>query len=688
MKINIIVPFKDAAAKTKIWAFSEKRINFSCEIEAAARCTISFAAVELKKHLDETLSNADIRFVENKETNVFSVELAVKDYRTRKDSYSLIPIQNGIRIEGVGRTGVLYGIYEFLKMQGWKWLAPGPMGTYAPVMRDDLILPDSALHFSTPSYLGRGFSLDGQLNESEELALWMARNRLNIYAARPNTCALMHKLGFTLRQGGHIFESMLDPDYVLSDGRSLWEAHQDWFGTPESGIKTKATAQETQFCVSQPDCLDFLSERLLDKIMHEWHDADEINVWGFDTWGSICTCEKCKSLGNGADQNFYMLSHFRDYMNRAYEEGRLDRKIRMILCAYEGTSTLCPPVHPIPQNVIDAGDYCLFATIVRCYAHFFDDSECSYNREYCEEYRRWNALKNRIPMMVLEYYNVSKFEDLPLLFSKSMPHDFRFYTSCGGAGYNYMHIPMVNWGVRALTQMLYAELSWDPYVDTEALTDSYFVTRYGFYADRMRKIYAKIEDASRYISSWRAWKFRSLLTAFHNWNGRIPDKPLQVDDHFGSPEQFEQIGEKTEATLLFALAELNEIVREEKHNVQHIQSSTATAVNPAQLRQSQQNAQLIFNLTEDLRGLIYGVDTLQVMLYTGKYYNALYAKDFVRAGNMWAEIERVEARLESYYMPATYSADYLALISKDGLARAQMKEVLARCRKFRVEQGL
>lgn len=688
LKLNIIVPYPNAARMTGIWAFEEKRIDFNREFDRAARCTISFAAVELKEHLKKTLKDCEIAYTEQPEENVFSVFLSVADPCCRSDDYSLIPVANGLRIEGISRSGVLYGTYELLKMQGWKWYAPGAMGTYAPELRSELILPEETLSFTSPSYLGRGFSLDGHLNESVELGLWMARNRLNIYACRPHTSALMHKLGFSLREGGHIFEQMLDPDSFMDDGRTLWEAHPEWFGTPADGNKTKEKAQWTQFCVSQPECLDFLAQRLLDTLMHEWHGADEVNVWGFDTWGSICTCDACKKLGNGADQNFVMLSHFRSYLDRAYEEGKLDRKVRMVLCAYEGTCTLCPPENPIPQNVIDAGDYCLYATIVRCYAHKFDDDTCSYNREYCEEYRKWNSLDKKIPMMVLEYYNVSKFEDLPLLFTRTMPSDFRFYTGLGAAGYNYMHIPMINWGVRTLTQVLYAELSWNPDIDAAQIIADYFRIRYGQYAQQMKSVYEKIEDASSYITSWRAWKFQSLLTAFHNWDGKAPDKPLAVDDHFATPEQFERMGGETEANLSAALKELKAIVREEKHNADHIPDGITTAVNPAELRKQQENAQLIFNLTEDMRNLSYGLDTLRLMYATGRYYNALYQRNTSLANAIWQQVQQAEEKLESYYMPATYTSDYLALISKDGLARAQMKEVIARCRKYRIEQGM
>ena len=188
--------------------------------------------------------------------------------------------------------------------------------------------------------------------------------------------------------------------------------------------------------------------------MGPWHEADEIDVWGLDTWGSVCTCERCRALGNGTDQMLHMASHFRSFLDRARAAGRLDHDVKMALIAYEGTSTLAPPERPIPQNLLDAGDYLIYAPIVRCYAHGFDDPGCSYNRAYASALSGWNQIRPHLPVMVLEYYNVSKFEDLPLLFTHSMAHDFQVYRRTGAAGFVYMHVPLVNWGMRALTQVL------------------------------------------------------------------------------------------------------------------------------------------------------------------------------------------------------------------------------------------
>jgi len=153
--------------------------------------------------------------------------------------------------------------------------------------------------------VGRGFDFEGVSKESEALLLWMARNCLNVCGYRLNTVALAQKLGMTLKVGGHIFESILDPDRRLEDGLTLWESHSEWYGLPADGKREKSKALETQFCVYRRDLRNGLAAELIRLLMGDWYEADRIDIWGFETWGSCCTCADCVGLGNGSDQNLF-----------------------------------------------------------------------------------------------------------------------------------------------------------------------------------------------------------------------------------------------------------------------------------------------------------------------------------------------------------------------------------------------
>lgn len=678
MKISIITQFENAEKFYGIWAFDENKINFFKEHEKATRCTVCYAVVELKSHLENCLKNAMVRVASDFEDDSFNIVLTANDFTVRGENYRIIPKENGLKIEGDGRVGVLYGVYEFLKLQGYRWFEPGDVGTIVPSI-ETLTVPTQALSFKSTSPIGRGFSIDGKLNENEELFSWMVKNRLNVYFNFPNSAKMLHKFGFILRDGGHIFTDIIATDRVLPSGKTVWEEHPEWYGVPANGKKNKELAQFTQFCVTNTELLDFLSEELIDRIMTVWSEADEINVWGFDTWGDVCCCEKCKALGNSTDQMLYMASYFRDKINKARREGKIDRDIKIVLCSYEGSSSLFAPQNPVPENLIEAGDHILFSPIARCYEHEIKNDGCIYNSEYNDALQSWAKLDRCIPLDVLEYYNVSKFEDLPLLFISTMQKDFIHYYESGVRGFSYMHIPMVNWGVRALTQVLYAELSYDVYCDTQKIIEEYFANRYGKYSEIMKTAYAIIDDASKQITSWRAWKSRSVLEKLFYWDGKAPSSPLDVDDHLKSADEFEKIGAITVEKWKKALEIVKGVLLEEKNSA--ISGEIAKAVNPEELRKLKSGSNVLKLLRDDMRGLIYAVDTYELTLYLGCYYNALARGESGECE--FKKVEEVEERLESYYMPATFTCSQIIMISKSALERTQLLETIQRCRSER-----
>ena len=687
MNINVITQFAGADKLTYQWSREEQSINFFSEPTEACRCTVSFAATELKEHLEAILISTGITISDTPSADAFNIYLTAKSMSERGEAYTITPSDGAISITGDGRVGVLYGVYELLKLQGYRWIEPGKIGTLIPPKSEALTLPKEEKRYSTTCPVGRGFSIDGRLNENEELLLWMARNRLNVYFNFPNTCRYMHKLGFILRDGGHIFEAILDPYRITSSGKTMFEEHKNWYGLPEGGERTAATALRTQFCVSNSDLLEHLAEALLKKIENEWREAEEINVWGFDTWGGICSCEKCKKIGNASDQMLHMASYFRRFLDKKRNTGALSRDVRLVLCAYEGSATVIAPQKPIPENIVKAGDHVLFAPIVRCYEHAFGDHTCSYNAEYDKALADWNTVKGDLQISALEYYNVSKFEDLPLLFHDSMKKDFVHYYKRGVRGFSYMHIPMVNWGVRALTHLLYAELSWNVFADTDVLIRDYLLARYGRYAEEMSGIYRSISEASASITSWRAWKRKSVLSKLLAWQGDIPSEPLQLDDHFSDYKHFEKKGSRILSLWQEALDGVEDLIRKEKNNADII-TNIADALNPTDLLRLSDPSSILTHLRDDKRGLIYGLDSYTLEYLLVKYHEALRTEAFDSAAEIWNAIELTEEKLESYYLPATYTVSLIAMISKDALTRTQLQDTVARCRKFRIKNGL
>ena len=692
MKIQILLPVEGCEKMAPVWANEERFIDFRKEPERAARCTMSFAATELKHYLTQTINDCEITFSQNKGTADFTIILHADSLILDGEEFDLsIQDKDTIVIHAQGRVGVLYGAYEFLKLQGWRWYEPGEKGECPPIVTDHLVLPEKAIGFHPLTTMGRGFVFEDIAKESEEVSFWMARNKMNLGGYRPMSGPIMRKLGIRGDRGGHIFEAMLDPDREMPSGKTLWEEHPEWYGTPENREKTKAGALKTQFCVSQPDLCDFLAEEVLTYATGEWNDADTLVLATFDTWGSSCNCEKCRKLGNGTDKYFHFMSVVRDHINKARANGTLDHDVQLSLDIYEGTATFLPPENPVPQNLLDAGDIARMAVILRCYQHDFDDPACDWNSHYNNTLKAWAAKENMLPIRILEYYNVSKFEDLPLLFSQRIKNDIPYYQSLGVTSFTYMHPPMVNWAMRSLTQVLYAELTADPNADADAIIEEYFQRRFGAYAPDMKKAYALIEQAWLTSANWRAWGSRSILSQLQVWDGCKPASPLNLDAHFANMEALIESGRQSVAMLQEALNIFNVVRKQEKKSIaiaaNNLFVGTIIPVNPAELHKLQNQSKVEHHIGEHIRLQRYGLNVMALMTEIVNYYHMLYLGNKQKADEAWHVIEQLEEEAESYYIPLSYEMYKVMVISKDALTRSQLREVIRRCRKDRIANG-
>lgn len=683
MNIIIVVPFENAVKEVPVWAYDEESIDFESDALQAARCTLSFAAVELRAYIERTLSECLVEFSAHQpEFGVF-IELNVKNPNSLDGVFRFVPKGDGLIIEGSGRQGTLYGAYELLRMQGWRWYGLGQDGEVSPQLSDALILPDSIQEYAPSMDIGRGFDFEGMSKDSVELYLWMVRNRMNLAAFRLATSKFCQKLGLVTKTGGHIFETILNPDREMPSGRTLWQEHSDWFGLPSSGVRTKEQALSTQICASRKDSAEFIGNELIRLLKTRWKNTDRIDVWGPDTWGSTCTCDDCKKLGNGTDQMLHILSCLRESINHALSTGELDRNVALVMCSYEGTSTLEAPTRPVPSNLLDAGDYVVFYPIKRCYEHNLLNPECDRNSIYGKELSGWCRKDGNLPVMVGEYYNVSRFEDLPLLFTECMSHDIKNYHSMGVRGLTYMHIPLVNWAMRTLTQALYAQLIWDVDTDVDAFLDEYFTNWYGPYSDDMRHAYSWIEKAWVHAASWRAWG-ESVLTSLQSWDGKKPDKPLEVDRHLENSRQAISKGKDSIGLLKEALQIIEKCYTlEQSATAERTPDPKRIAINPVQARKLEQADKYVRHLGEDRRLLLYGIDTMELMTLMVEYHQALYEDNLKLSESAWQKIESTAKDLDSYYIPIRYDEPGPGFESMDALTRTQLRELIYRCMKNR-----
>ncbi|MDR3676246.1 MAG: DUF4838 domain-containing protein [Acidobacteriota bacterium] len=673
--IFIAVPYPGAAKSTEYWANAEDHVrDWEEEGPEAERCTVAFAAVELKRFLMQTVPGTDIRFTETlpehdavivvgptPRVKTFFALDEVPALPGDRQAYAIHSLQRGgaLLLVGGGRQGVLYAVYDYLGQLGWRWYAPGPMGEVAAAKRTSLPL-DGWKTVSMPDFpLFRGFHAEGMSKESAEMFQWMARNRLNMWAFRCTSHALMRKLGLVFLSGGHILEDILNADKPMPSGKTLFEEHTEWFAEV-NGKRERKNAGRYQFCVSNDAAVAYVAASIIEHFQTDWKPTDFQNVWMFDTWADWCQCSRCQGLGNDADRYLHFLGKVREAVNAAIASGEVKRDIGLVMCAYEGTSSLYGPAHPVPAALRNGKDFVLYAPINRCYAHPLGSHECTeFNRHYDDAVQSWSKVAGDLPFTVVEYYSVSKFEDLPLLFSRTMGKDFAYYHQAGVKGMSYMHIPMALWGPRALTQTLFARLSWDSGASVEKIRQEYMTLYYGPAAAPMAEFYRCLEDAYANITAWRSWAKESVNAGLLAWDGGKPQKPLFPTKHLQLDSAADRSGPDVGIGPRASI-DLLERARAALAKAQRVQS-------PAVVR---------LRLEEDARLFRYGDESFRFYLEMARLYEARRLGKESEARTAWTSAEKLADSLRSYYMPFDFDFPGAGVGAKDALTRSQLRPLL------------
>ena len=269
-----------------------------------------------------------------------------------------------------------------------------------------------------------------------------------------------------------------------------------------------------------------------------------------------------------------------------------------------------------------------------------------------------------------------------------MKHDWPSYANAGVRGATYMHVPTVHWGLRTLTQNLYARLTADPTAAAgDSLTAEYSDHWYGKHGNVMRRVYSLAEDGWQLCAQWRAWASWSVLRNLLEWDGAPPKKPMKLHEHMGNVTTAIRAGRDALSKLQQAVKLVGKAKRLEYDENSEALPPPRVAVNPDELRRSKIRARVAKRLAEDIRLLGYGADVMGLTLWLLTYYHALHEGRNLDAKNVWSKIEDAAERLEGYVIPIDYESPGPGLRVRDALDRSQLAPVVQRCRVYRQRRG-
>jgi len=537
-------------------AFGENEVDFwDDDLTDDRACTESFAAVELAgflqeyadvedvmiKSADELPSDGDIFILGSSKSNPL-----LKSFNPAKpikldsdESFNIRTVKNNGRlitiIQGGGRVGVLYGVYEYLDRLGIHFIGLGEKGTIYPAAK--VKLPTDINITQNPSFISRGYHAWEDRKPNKEFFIWMARNKVNFWTAAEQPVHLLKKLGMKLAWGDHDTQSSyLDPNAVYpynhpkfdaddsniddpykiddlykgdvdGDGKlSFFEAHPQWYCLYEGKRhKLGPMVLGYNFCTSNADATTEYFKNIIQSFIdgkYKYVDVFKFHMIDLAKW---CQCENCLAEGTYTDRLLSLCDRFMKAIKKARQAGVLKRDILIISSAY--TETLLPPTRPLADDF----DYDNFTMsmypIGRCYAHSFADPACSeINRKFLESYQGWTVGENRNykgNLMIGEYYNVSLLKSLPTLYPRLISTDIPWFCNAGTKHFIYMHVLTDLWGTWTLNQHMLAKFMWNVNTDPDKLLNDYYNLYYPTTKVSTRKFYEHLEDATRSIKVFK-----------------------------------------------------------------------------------------------------------------------------------------------------------------------------------------
>ncbi|WP_053984547.1 DUF4838 domain-containing protein [Niameybacter massiliensis] len=257
--------------------------------------TTQFAHQELTSYWSKIFANAS--------SNVSS-PLSINFSRNEHlpfDSYSLHILEDSITISSPLGRGILYGVYELLKLIGCTFIFPSPAHQYIPTLTTFELAPQTITKISSLEF--RGLCLyqvsTHTLTESINMIDYMGKNNYNFLLTSINKDdeavgdfqdIHWEDVGETLypeliKRGIVIDMSEHSTDYFFPRKKWFLE-HPEWFAL------INGSRHPLQICYSNADAVNEYIKSYCNFVKIH-HDFKFIGIWPLDG-GGYCECEQCK----------------------------------------------------------------------------------------------------------------------------------------------------------------------------------------------------------------------------------------------------------------------------------------------------------------------------------------------------------------------------------------------------------
>ncbi len=433
--------------------FSNKKTDYRIVVGKNASESEKWSAKELQKCLSE-ISGTDFEIVSD-DNDITKNEIIVgynkHSQQLLGDNFDIpVPtdesfvyknIKSNLVLLGGKQRGTMYAVISFLEnVFGVRWYTPG----VTVIPKREKYTFDYINHSEKPSIQVRNDFYYEAFNP-----IWAAHNRVN------------GAMNFREQPGGVEVFGSTHTFYKFVPPKEFYDEHPEYF----SLIDGKRIFERAQLCLSNPDVLDILTERL----KQEMRDKPEILIYSVsqNDWKNPCQCDNCQAIVDKEGSQSGIMIWFVNQVADRIKSEFPDKYVGTL--AYDYTRKPPKKIKP-KENVVIR-----FCSIECCFAHDFNS--CPENREFLSDLHKWSAISPK--MYIWDYVVNFSHYIMPYPNFNVLQPNIKTFKKNNAIGIMEQAVYQSRGGEFAeLRAYVIAKLLWDVDCDVDKVIDDFM---YGYY---------------------------------------------------------------------------------------------------------------------------------------------------------------------------------------------------------------
>jgi hypothetical protein len=347
-----------------------------------------------------------------------------------------------ILLLGGEERGAMYAVFSFLENElGCRWYTP----SVSVIPSKEKFSFNYLNHSESPSIQVRN---DFYYEAFDPI--WAARNKIN------------GAMNFREQHGGvegywrvHTFFPFMPP-------AEFYDKHPEYY----SLIDGERIHERAQLCLTNPDVLDIITERLKETI----RENPEYLIYSVsqNDWRNPCQCDKCQAIAKKEGSESGPVIWFVNQVAERIKDEFPDKYVGTLAYQY----TRKPPANIVPhENVVVR-----FCSIECCFAHDFNS--CSENTEFLSDLKGWAAIAPH--MYIWDYVVNFSHYILPYPNFKVLQSNIKTFRDNKAIGIMEQAAYQSRGGEFAeLRAYLIGKLLWNADVDVDEVIDDFMAGYYG-----------------------------------------------------------------------------------------------------------------------------------------------------------------------------------------------------------------